>query len=95
MIDSIRLIGLSVANSAKVIGVLFGAAQGYSNAEIAEAFVISEGTVKTHVKRVLSKLDLRDRTQAAAYAYQTGFVELEKEVHGLSEPIQLEERRAQ
>ena len=44
---------------------------------------------------VLSKLDLRDRTQAAAYAYQTGFVELEKEVHGLSEPIQLDQRRAQ
>lgn len=75
--------------------VLHLIAQGYSNAEIAEAFVISEGTVKTHVKRVLSKLDLRDRTQAAAYAYQTGFVELEKEVHGLSEPIHLDQRRAQ
>ena len=54
-----------------------------------------EGTVKTHVKRVLSKLDLRDRTQAAAYAYQTGFVEPGKLVQGLSEPIQLEARRAQ
>ncbi len=49
-------------------------ARGYSNAEIAEAFVISEGTVKTHVKRLLGKLDLRDRTQAAVFAYEVGFV---------------------
>lgn len=49
-------------------------ARGYSNAEIAEAFVISEGTVKTHVKRVLAKLDLRDRTQAVVFAYEVGFV---------------------
>ena len=75
--------------------VLHLIAQGHSNAEIAEAFVISEGTVKTHVKRVLSKLDLRDRTQAAAYAYQTGFVKPGKLVQGFSEPIQLEARRAQ
>ena len=46
-------------------------APGYSNAEIAEAFVISEGTVKTHVKRLLGKLD---RTQAALFAYEVGFV---------------------
>ena len=49
-------------------------ARGYSNAAIAETFVISEGTVKTHVKRVLAKLGLRDRTQAAIYAYETNFV---------------------
>jgi DNA-binding CsgD family transcriptional regulator len=49
-------------------------ARGYSNAAIAETFVISEGTVKTHVKRVLAKLELRDRTQAAIYAYETNFV---------------------
>ena len=55
----------------EVLGLI---ARGHSNAEIAEAFVISEGTVKTHVKRVLSKLDLRDRTQAASFAYEIGFV---------------------
>lgn len=54
--------------------VLLLLASGYSNAEIAEAFVVSEGTVKTHVKRVLSKLEVRDRTQAAILAYQHGLV---------------------
>ena len=49
-------------------------ARGYSNAEIAEAFVISEGTVKTHVKRLPGKPGLRDRIQAVVFAYEVGFV---------------------
>ena len=58
--------------------VLLLIARGYSNAEIAEAFVVSEGTVKTHVKRILAKLDVRDRTQAAVFAFDSGFVTPER-----------------
>jgi DNA-binding NarL/FixJ family response regulator len=47
---------------------------GLSNDEIAERFVISRATVKTHVSRILSKLDVRDRAQLVAVAYQSGFV---------------------
>ena len=49
-------------------------ARGRTNAEIAAELFLSEGTVKTHVARVLSKLDLRDRTQAVVYAYEHGIV---------------------
>ena len=46
--------------------------KGLSNAEIGQELFISDTTVKTHVTRLLQKLDLRDRAQAIVLAYQTG-----------------------
>jgi DNA-binding NarL/FixJ family response regulator len=61
--------------TARELEVLRHVALGLSNAEIAGELILGETTVKTHVNRILTKLGLRDRTQAAVLAYQTGLIE--------------------
>jgi DNA-binding NarL/FixJ family response regulator len=56
------------------IDILREVATGKTNAEIAATLYLSEGTVKTHLTQVLTKLDLRDRVQAVVLAYETGLI---------------------
>jgi DNA-binding NarL/FixJ family response regulator len=65
-----RLAGLTTRELevAKLIG------RGLSNAEIADTLVLAEQTVKTHVGRILTKLDLRDRAQVVVAAYESGLI---------------------
>ena len=60
--------------SERELGVVRLVAQGLSNAEIAARLYLSEATVKSHIARILAKLDLRDRVQVAVYAYEHGII---------------------
>ena len=66
---------LHEALSRREIEVLTLLARGLSNAEIAQALVISEATAKTHIGHILAKLNLRDRAQAIVLAYESRLVE--------------------
>ncbi|MGY1832424.1 response regulator [Geodermatophilus sp. SYSU D01180] len=70
--ERLRLAAQLTGREAEVLRAM---ADGLSNAEIARRVWLSPETVKTHVKAILAKLGVRDRTQAVVWAYRTGFVD--------------------
>ena len=67
----LRTVGALTQRETEVLRLI---AHGLSNTEISTTLVIAEQTTKTHVGRILAKLDLRDRAQAVVFAYETGLV---------------------
>jgi DNA-binding NarL/FixJ family response regulator len=63
----------------EVLGLI---AQGMSNREIAHQLVVEESTIRTHVKRILMKLDLRNRVQAVIFAYESGLIPIRRPIAG-------------
>jgi DNA-binding NarL/FixJ family response regulator len=66
--DQTRL-GELTPREREILGLI---ARGLSNREIATALVVEESTIRTHVKRILMKLEVRDRIQIVIFAYETG-----------------------
>jgi DNA-binding NarL/FixJ family response regulator len=64
----------AAALSERELGVLQLLARGLSNTEIASRLYLSDATVKSHVARILQKLELRDRAQVIVYAYESGLI---------------------
>ena len=66
---------LAAALTARERDVLRLVCEGLSNAEISARLFLSEATIKTHIRSMLAKLDLRDRTQLVIAAYESGFTD--------------------